>query len=156
MNVLAVYEKPQAAQFQAPQSMMTQLRMTQPPEAQPTAAQPQAAQPKVTQSKVTQSPGFQFKPQEASRPVLKMVLTDENTHNRRQKDDVPAVIKVVSAGGGGANALNRMIEAGISGVEFIAINTDIQDLYNKSRAEVKLQCWRLRHLWLCRHWLRYI
>ena len=37
-----------------------------------------------------------------------------------------AVIKVVGVGGGGVNAVNRMIDAGIRGVEFIAINTDAQ------------------------------
>ncbi|MDR2479476.1 MAG: cell division protein FtsZ [Treponema sp.] len=52
---------------------------------------------------------------------------------------VPAVIKVVGAGGGGSNAVNRMIETGLSGVEFIAVNTDKQDLYKKSKAETKLQ-----------------
>ena len=35
-----------------------------------------------------------------------------------------AVIKVVGVGGGGTNAVNRMVEAGIKGVEFIAVNTD--------------------------------
>lgn len=49
-----------------------------------------------------------------------------------------ANIKVVGVGGGGCNAVNRMIEAGIEGVEFIAINTDVQDL-DKSRAPIKLQ-----------------
>ena len=39
-----------------------------------------------------------------------------------------AVIKVVGVGGGGTNAVNRMVEAGIRGVEFIAINTDHQAL----------------------------
>ena len=39
-----------------------------------------------------------------------------------------AVIKVVGVGGGGTNALNRMIEAGVKGVEFIAVNTDAQAL----------------------------
>ena len=39
-----------------------------------------------------------------------------------------AVIKVVGVGGGGTNAVNRMVEAGIKGVEFIAINTDQQAL----------------------------
>ena len=52
---------------------------------------------------------------------------------------LPASIKVISAGGGGANALNRMIESGLKGVEFISINTDIQDLNEKSRADVKVQ-----------------
>src|SRR4051812_6185932 len=39
-----------------------------------------------------------------------------------------AVIKVVGVGGGGTNAVNRMVDAGLSGVEFIAINTDAQAL----------------------------
>ena len=49
----------------------------------------------------------------------------------------PTVIKVVGVGGGGNNAVNRMIESGLSNVEFIAVNTDVQDL-NKSKAENKL------------------
>ncbi len=48
-----------------------------------------------------------------------------------------AVIKVVGIGGGGVNAVNRMIEAGLKGVEFIAINTDAQALL-MSDAELKL------------------
>ena len=48
-----------------------------------------------------------------------------------------AVIKVVGIGGGGGNAINRMIDAGVKGVEFIAINTDAQDLL-MSDADVKL------------------
>jgi cell division protein FtsZ len=39
-----------------------------------------------------------------------------------------AVIKVVGIGGGGSNAVNRMVEAGVKGVEFIAVNTDAQAL----------------------------
>src|SRR3954468_24462329 len=39
-----------------------------------------------------------------------------------------AVIKVIGVGGGGSNAVNRMIESGIKGVEFIAMNTDAQVL----------------------------
>ena len=39
-----------------------------------------------------------------------------------------AVIKVVGIGGGGVNAVNRMIDVGLKGVEFIAINTDAQHL----------------------------
>jgi cell division protein FtsZ len=52
-----------------------------------------------------------------------------------------AVIKVVGVGGGGVNAINRMIEAGIRGVEFIAINTDAQALV-MSEADVKLDVGR--------------
>lgn len=40
----------------------------------------------------------------------------------------PCVIKVIGVGGGGGNAVMRMIETGVSGVEFIAINTDLQAL----------------------------
>ena len=39
-----------------------------------------------------------------------------------------AHIKVIGVGGGGSNAVNRMIEAGVQGVEFIAVNTDAQAL----------------------------
>lgn len=49
-----------------------------------------------------------------------------------------AKIKVVGVGGGGNNAVNRMIDHGVRGVEFIALNTDKQSL-NSSRAEFKLQ-----------------
>ncbi len=51
--------------------------------------------------------------------------------------ETSAKIKVVGVGGGGGNAVNRMIESGIRGVEFIAINTDIQALQN-NRASYKL------------------
>jgi len=52
-----------------------------------------------------------------------------------------AVIKVVGIGGGGVNAVNRMIESGLKGVEFIAINTDAQALL-MSEADVKLDIGR--------------
>lgn len=49
-----------------------------------------------------------------------------------------ADIKVIGVGGAGGNAINRMVEAGLKGVEFIAVNTDAQALY-LSRAEKKIQ-----------------
>jgi cell division protein FtsZ len=52
-----------------------------------------------------------------------------------------AIIKVVGVGGGGVNAVNRMIEAGLRGVEFIAVNTDAQALL-MSDADVKLDIGR--------------
>jgi len=52
-----------------------------------------------------------------------------------------AVIKVVGVGGGGCNAVNRMIDAGLKGVEFIAVNTDAQALL-MSDADVKLDVGR--------------
>lgn len=56
-------------------------------------------------------------------------------------DNYLAVIKVVGVGGGGVNAVNRMIEEGLKGVEFIAINTDSQALMF-SDADVKLEIGR--------------
>ncbi len=55
-----------------------------------------------------------------------------------QLNNFLAVIKVVGVGGAGGNAVNQMIEKGLRGVEFIAINTDGQDLL-KSEAHVKLE-----------------
>ena len=48
-----------------------------------------------------------------------------------------AVIKVVGVGGGGTNAVNRMVDAGLRGVEFIAVNTDAQAL-QMCDADVKI------------------
>src|SRR5437588_4710978 len=56
-------------------------------------------------------------------------------------DDPPitgARIKVIGIGGGGSNAVNRMMEAGIEGIEFLVANTDLQAL-KRSRAPVKIQ-----------------
>ena len=52
--------------------------------------------------------------------------------------DRAAIIKVVGVGGGGMNAVNRMIKAGVQGVEFVVINTDKQVL-DDSPASIKLQ-----------------
>ena len=53
---------------------------------------------------------------------------DEGTAAVAAPQNYLAVIKVVGIGGGGVNAVNRMIEVGLKGVEFIAINTDAQAL----------------------------
>ena len=52
--------------------------------------------------------------------------------------DQLAKIKVIGLGGGGGNAVNRMVESGVKGVEFIVANTDLQVL-NSSKADVKIQ-----------------
>ena len=54
-----------------------------------------------------------------------------------ERDQI-AKIKVIGVGGGGCNAVNRMIESGVGGVDFIVANTDLQVL-NVSKAETKLQ-----------------
>jgi len=67
-----------------------------------------------------------------------------NSANRKFEiflDDPPitgAKIKVIGVGGGGGNAVNRMIEAGVQNVEFIVANTDLQAL-NDSKAPIKIQ-----------------
>ena len=63
-------------------------------------------------------------------PGIRISFTDE-----RQEG---AKIKVIGVGGGGSNAVNRMIRAKLEGVEFIAANTDLQAL-KLSQAPVKLQ-----------------
>ena len=55
-----------------------------------------------------------------------------------------AVIKVVGVGGGGTNAVNRMVDAGLKGVEFIAVNTDAQAL-QMCDADIKLHIGRAAH-----------
>ena len=55
-----------------------------------------------------------------------------------------AVIKVVGAGGGGTNAVSRMVDAGLKGVEFIAVNTDVQAL-QACEADIKLAIGHTAH-----------
>jgi len=62
-------------------------------------------------------------------------------YNMSDASNYIAVIKVVGIGGGGGNAVNRMVEAGLKGVEFIAINTDAQALL-MSDADVRLDIGR--------------
>ncbi len=60
------------------------------------------------------------------------------TNTQNNLEPAGAVIKVIGVGGGGSNAVNRMIESGITGVEFIAMNTDMQVLQT-SLASQKVQ-----------------
>ena len=57
---------------------------------------------------------------------------------QNEEQNTFASIKVVGCGGGGNNAVNRMVDAGLRGVEFISINTDRQAL-SQSNAQVKIQ-----------------
>ena len=57
---------------------------------------------------------------------------------KNEEQNTFASIKVVGCGGGGNNAVNRMVDAGLRGVEFISVNTDRQAL-GQSNAEVKIQ-----------------
>ena len=62
-----------------------------------------------------------------------MIFDDNDAFNSQK-----ASIKVVGIGGGGGNAINRMIDNDVRGVEFVAVNTDAQDLKD-SKAEVRIQ-----------------
>ena len=57
-----------------------------------------------------------------------MPLAQENTDKAINRLDVKANIKVIGVGGAGSNAVNRMIAAGLNGVEFWSCNTDAQAL----------------------------
>jgi cell division protein FtsZ len=72
-----------------------------------------------------------------------MITFDERSGDGKlavtlEEEQLPAKIKVVGVGGGGGNAVNRMIQAGIKGVEFLVANTDIQAM-RASLAPVKIQ-----------------
>lgn len=69
------------------------------------------------------------------------MVRDETEAGMSQNQNYLAVIKVVGVGGGGVNAVNRMIELGLRGVEFIAVNTDAQALL-MSDADIKLDVGR--------------
>lgn len=66
-----------------------------------------------------------------NRAMIELKNDNENAMNH-------AKIRVIGCGGGGANAVNRMVDAGVKGVEFIAVNTDAQALM-ASKADEKLQ-----------------
>ena len=59
-----------------------------------------------------------------------MVDNEKNTYDE--------IIKVVGVGGGGGNAVNRMVDEGIKGVDYITVNTDARAL-NSSKADTKVQ-----------------
>ena len=66
------------------------------------------------------------------------MVSDNRNYDEREFDDETAVIKVIGVGGAGNNAVNRMIDSGIEGVEFISVNTDKQALL-QSKAGTKIQ-----------------
>src|ERR1041385_1199417 len=72
-----------------------------------------------------------------------MITFDEKSGDGKlavtfDEDQLTAKIKVIGVGGGGGNAVNRMIQAGIKGIEFLVANTDVQAM-RASLAPTKLQ-----------------
>ena len=82
-------------------------------------------------------------PRPKSRPKVVDLAAADSTPppSRSQGSAYLAVIRVVGVGGGGGNAVNRMVSSGLEGVEFIAINTDTQQL-QMSEAETKIHIGR--------------
>ena len=83
-------------------------------------------------------------PAEGARRLLEPLPEPAPRLHRARRGDAPtymAVIRVVGVGGAGLNALNRMIDSGITDVDFIAVNTDIQQL-TLSDAEIKVHIGR--------------
>ena len=70
--------------------------------------------------------------------MFELIEESSNTFELEESYAPSAKIRVVGVGGAGGNAVNRMIEAGVQGVEFIAMNTDMQAL-SKNQARIKLQ-----------------
>ena len=67
-----------------------------------------------------------------------MLMDNINVEENNTMVDGTATIKVIGVGGAGNNAVNRMVDSGIRGVEFIAVNTDRQALI-LSKAATKIQ-----------------
>jgi cell division protein FtsZ len=108
-----------------------------PAEPSPPAAEPRAAeQPSRPYAEPATAPA-------AAQPVRRLVEPAPRMRTTPRPDSAAylAVIRVVGVGGAGLNAVNRMIEAGISQVEFIAVNTDIQQL-KQCEAPIKLHIGR--------------
>jgi cell division protein FtsZ len=107
-------------------------------EAEPVAAQAPAAAAPASTSAPAPPPREEYEPPPASR-----FAEPARIHRAPRPESAAylAVIRVVGVGGGGLNAVNRMIEAGISQVEFIAVNTDIQQL-RTCEAPIKLHVGR--------------
>jgi cell division protein FtsZ len=131
--------------------------------AEPVAAEPVADEPVADEPVAEQPPAANFDDSAAAKDRLKKVFEMPVPTNILDTSDEPAaprygrelpdphaqfsmagtnsvvtpVLRVVGVGGAGVNAVDRMIEAGVTGVEFLAINTDMQSLQGSS-ADVKL------------------
>jgi cell division protein FtsZ len=150
-----LFRQTDGSQEHAPQAQSP----TEPPAAEPTesapAPEPVAAQPpppperpektvkpepKVAEAEPAEQPRLRAVP-DPSDPGESMPALPAALRARGEASAYLASIRVVGVGGGGLNALQRMIDADIHGVEFVAINTDAQQLA-MSDASVKLQIGR--------------
>ena len=113
------------------------------------AAQPaQRQEPRAFRDEVEEPPRHIPTPEERLRNVFSSdipenIMDRPGETTRYGMEPVPApdlmrgpVLRVVGVGGGGVNAVNRMIEAGVEGVDFIAVNTDVQSLEQSSARSI--------------------
>jgi cell division protein FtsZ len=108
-------------------------------EAQPEAPAPEAPAPRTPTPQERLRHAFSSDLPENMMAPPGPARADEYQWSSQQPDITrQPELRVVGVGGGGVNAVNRMIEAGVTGVEFIALNTDAQSL-NSSAAHVTLQ-----------------
>ena len=133
-------EKRSSIKDSALRSLFSVTEAAGPAEKQPEPTRPADGAPEAVPTRVEGAPSEieEETPEEPEAPqrgragqaqVGTTVRTDEGRRSLIQPSRSPfAVIRVVGVGGAGTNAINRMIEAGIQGVEFLAINTDAQAL----------------------------
>jgi cell division protein FtsZ len=119
---------------------------TAPEEQKPTLAaapEPVEAPPAAPRAPTIEPAPPPVQPRYEEPPVSRLAESVPRLHRTPRPESAAylAVIRVVGVGGGGLNAVNRMIEAGISQVEFIAVNTDIQQL-RTCEAPIKLHIGR--------------
>jgi cell division protein FtsZ len=119
---------------------------TAPEELEPTLAaapEPVEAPPAASPAPTIEHAPPPPQPRYEEPPVSRLAEAAPRLHRTPRPESAAylAVIRVVGVGGGGLNAVNRMIEAGISQVEFIAVNTDIQQL-RTCEAPIKLHIGR--------------
>jgi cell division protein FtsZ len=133
-------EGPLAALFRKTEEAQQQAAAPPPPEPPAEAAPESPAAPRTPtpQERLRHAfssdlPDNMMAPPEAERPSATEYQWSTAADMTRQPE-----LRVVGVGGGGVNAVNRMIEAEVTGVEFIALNTDTQSL-NSSAAHVTLQ-----------------
>jgi cell division protein FtsZ len=143
-------EGPLAELFRATDAAQRQAERDQEARA-PEPSAPEPEEPTAEQAAVTAAQPADPEPAKPDKPERRVAKPAplRMAEALRPVQEVPrarssaylAVIRVVGVGGGGLNAVNRMIEAGISQVEFIALNTDIQQL-RASEAPIKLHVGR--------------
>jgi len=139
-------EGPLAELFRATEAAQEQAEK---PKSKDAAARPRpVAVPDPLEETVEHAPPFivepDHEPAEGARRLLEPLPEPAPRLHRARRGEAPtymAVIRVVGVGGAGLNALNRMIDSGITDVDFIAINTDIQQL-TLSDAEIKVHIGR--------------